>query len=857
MKIKAYALGLALISAACTRPVNFENRDVELSGGWKIQSSELVCGNGDDISEGSVDVSGWYDASVPTTVLGALTASGLYADAFKGTNYYDVIDRSAFAKPWWFVKSFKLPKGCGQNIRLELDGISYRAEIWLNGRQIASSDEAVGPFRQFSFDVTDVVEENNTLAVKVFRAQPGEFNIGFVDWNPRAADESMGIFRPVRLHISDEVAMSSSCVRSSFEGNDFSRAALCVQTTLCNNTPAEVEGTLNIFLEGRKASIPVKLGACERKTVSLDGNDAALLNVRNPRLWWSHEIGKPEMYHMDLSFEVEGRVSDFEGVDFGIRKIETYMTEDGHRGFVLNGRKVLVKGAGWTDDIFLRNPDSRNDLELEYVKAMNMNTVRFENFWGTSQNIYDLCDRKGLLALAGWSCFWEWEVYSGTPDDQYGCIKEEDDMDLIAESLRDQILWLRNHPSIIAWYVGSDKLPRPELEKRYMEFLPQVDDRPVICAAKGLVSELSGPTGMKMVGPYDYVGPEYWYNPGAPGGAFGFNTETGIGAQIPEKESILKMIPENELWPVGKAYDFHCTVAGEAMNSLDVLKESVEKRYGSPADLDDFLKKAHHQDYDGTRAMFEAFRASVPASTGVIQWMLNSAWPSLYWQTYDWYLVPTAAFWSVRKACAPQQLVYNYYDRKVYAVSDTPVRGKLTACAELYDMDGRKVFSRDTTVSFSDASSPMSSQLFDIPSVEPLSFLFLELKGNRGRVVADNSYCISATADKHDWEHSTWIRTNLSQHSDFGHLAKLKKVELQTEVTIGEDDITVEIRNAGQTVAFFVRVVLKDNDGEIIVPVTWDDNYISLRPGEIRRVSCRKPSQDRGDVHVELSGWNI
>ena len=253
MKIKAYFLPIALISAACARPVNFENRYFELSGGWKIQSSEFVCGNGDAISEGSVDVSDWYDASVPTTVLGALTASGLYADAFKGTNYYDVIDRGTFANPWWFVKSFKLPKGCEQNIRLELDGISYRAEIWLNGRQIASSDEAVGPFRQFNFDVTDVVEENNTLAVKVFRAQPGEFNIGFVDWNPRAADESMGIFRPVRLHISDEVAMSSSCVRSSFEENDFSRAALCVQTTLCNNTPAEVEGTLNIFLEGRKA----------------------------------------------------------------------------------------------------------------------------------------------------------------------------------------------------------------------------------------------------------------------------------------------------------------------------------------------------------------------------------------------------------------------------------------------------------------------------------------------------------------------------------------------------------------------------------------------------------------------------
>ena len=142
------------------------------------------------------------------------------------------------------------------------------------------------------------------------------------------------------------------------------------------------------------------------------------------------------------------------------------MTEEGHRGFKLNGKKILVKGAGWTDDIFLRNPDRRNEIELSYVKDMNLNAVRFENVWGTSQNVYDLCDRMGLLALVGWSCFWEWEVYSLVPNDQFGCIKSEEDMDLIAESFRDQITWLRNHPSIIAWYVGSDMLPRPELEKR-------------------------------------------------------------------------------------------------------------------------------------------------------------------------------------------------------------------------------------------------------------------------------------------------------------------------------------------------------------------------------------------------------
>ena len=186
--------------------------------------------------------------------------------------------------------------------------------------------------------------------------------------------------------------------------------------------------------------------------------------------------------------------------------------------------------------------------------------------------------------------------------------------------------------------------------------------------------------------------------PEAPGGAFGFNTETGIGAQMPMKESIEKMIPEDELWPVGKAYDYHCTTAAEAMHSLDVLKEVMNDRYGPSDNLDEFLRKAHHIDYDGTRAMFEAFRVNVPRSTGVIQWMLNSAWPAIYWQLYDWYLVPTASYWSVKKACAPQQLVYNYYDKAVYAVNDEAGEFSLTACAEVYDLDGRLVNEARTDV---------------------------------------------------------------------------------------------------------------------------------------------------------------
>lgn len=847
---------LAFIAIGCTDTVVKQDVDFKITDGWKIQSSEVIDKTGDILSsEKPCRDTAWYNASVPSTVLGTLTENGMYADAFIGTEYDKVINRDDFKESWWYVNEFTMPAlDESQHVTLDFEGISYSAEVWLNGTKVAAREEMTGPFRIFRYDVTDLIAVNNILAVEVFRAEDGDFNIGFVDWNPRPADESMGIFRPVWVRYSDAVTVTNTAVKSKVNINTLKEAWLTVETTVRNMSDIPVEGVLAYKYEGQIFEHPVTLTPGETKTVTVDSDDARMFHVKNPRLWWSHDLGNPEMSEMEVSFIVNGKESDSQHIDFGIRQIDSYMTDEGHRGFILNGRKVLIKGAGWTDDIFLRNPDERNEIELNYVKDMNLNTVRFEEVWGTSQNVYDLCDRKGLLALVGWSCFWEWEVYSRTPNDQFGCIKEEDDMDMIADSWNDQIVWLRNHPSIIAWYSGSDMLPRPALEQRYLDILPKIDDRPYVGAAKALTSELSGPTGMKMVGPYDYEAPVYWYSKEAPGGAFGFNTETGIGAQMPMKESIMKMIPQDKLWPLGKEYDYHCTTAAEAMHSLDVLKEVTEKRYGASDNLDDFLLKAHHLDYDGTRAMFEAFRVNRPASTGLIQWMLNSAWPSLYWQLYDWYLVPTASYWSVKKACELEQLVYNYGNRYVYAVNDGAEDCSCTANVEIYDIDGKLTAEYSSAVSMP-ADVPV--KVYEVPACDKVSFMFLTLKDKKGQEMAENVYCLSPVEDIHDWAHYNWIRIKLLQHADYKALANLAEATVVPTVKAEGNQIEVTIANDSDVVAFFIRMALKNAEGELVTPAFWDDNFISLKPGESRTYTCRLESPVTEGSSIEISGWNV
>jgi exo-1,4-beta-D-glucosaminidase len=309
--------------------------------------------------------------------------------------------------------------------------------------------------------------------------------------------------------------------------------------------------------------------------------------------------------------------------------------------------------------LFLRDNTRSNRAQMRYVKEMNINSLRFEGFWGNSQEIYDLCDENGIILLAGWSCQWEWPDYLGLPMDVpeedenipinegvelYGVKFTPEEENLLSDMFRDQVIWLRNHPSIFVWAVGSDAMPKPSLEKKYNQTLKRYDpSRSLLVSTGEFTSELSGPTGMKMNGPYEYVPPIYWYEDKDLGGAFGFNSETGPGPQIPPLESIRRMIPEESLWPpLNDIWDFH--TGRKDFNSVKVYLDALYQRYGKPADIEELAMKAQWMNYEAIRPMFEAFVVNWPVATGVVQWQLNSAWPEFYWQLYDWYLMPTGAY---------------------------------------------------------------------------------------------------------------------------------------------------------------------------------------------------------------------
>ncbi|TKJ35237.1 MAG: glycoside hydrolase family 2 [Planctomycetes bacterium B3_Pla] len=839
-----------------------------LSDGWMICTSANLEQTPEEICRADFDIQDWHSTSVPSTVLAALVANGVYKDPYFGMNLKE-ISSEPFEKPWWCRTKFQLSKTDAEKTTLlEFDGINYSANIWLNGRQIAASTQVKGAFRRFQFDISSCIcKGSNVLAVEVVPPEPGDFSTGFVDWNPPPPDRNMGIIRGVRLRFCENVSIENPFVQTNLNAETLDEATLTASAGLANHADRTVSGILEGKIESIRFSEAVEIEPQGRKTVEFTD-----IRITNPRIWWPHTMGKPDLYDLQLKFTVDDKVSDADSVRFGIRKVEDYTNEAGHKGFKINGRKVLIKAAGWTDDLFLADTLESIDAQLKYVKHINLNSIRLEGIWGKDHTLYDLCDKYGILMMVGWSCHWEHEQYLGKPvDGRYGGVTSSEDIDLISKSWQDQVIWLRNHPSIYVWAVASDKVPKPQLEQRYIETFEKYDpSRPYLASTGGIgseqqiigedivVSEISGCSGVKMLGPYAYTPPVYWYTDKNRGGAYGFNTETGPGAAVPPLESIRKMIPEDHLWPIDEFWEFHCGLNEFA--TLDRYREAIDRRYGKAGNVKEFARKAQVLNYELMRPMFEAFRANKGAATGVVQWMLNAAWPKMYWQLYDKYLMPNGAFYAAKKACEPLHLLYNYGDRSVYAMNDHLATFRdLRATIRVLDIDSMEVFGETLDISVEPDSS---AKVFELPEFDSISTTyFLDLRLHDDRV---NFYWLSTKPDVPDYEAKVepWpYYTPSKKFADFTSLNSLPpagvKVKHSSKTTGEKTTITAKLANVSDKIAFFLELqVAEKNSGKTILPVFWQDNYVSLLPGETRNIKAVFPATKQETV-LTIDGWNL
>ena len=858
---------------------------LELRDGWSLQTSAKVEAKAEVISTTKFVPKGWHKATVPTTVVAALVKDktlpdpdfGMNLRNFPGMNYpvggnfsnIAMAPDSPFAVSFWYRKQFTVPESYkGKTVWLNFGGINYRANIWLNGKQIAKSDDVAGAWRTYEFNITDASKPGaeNALAVQVFSPTEHDLAITFVDWNPAPPDKNMGLWREVYLTASGPVAVRYPTVVSKLNPPANDRAELTVTAQLKNGANRPVKGKLKGQIENIKFEQDVELAPNETKDVTFTPDKFAQLVFSNPRLWWPAQMGKPFLYPLTMEFVANGVVSDHASTQFGVREITSDLNSVGGRLFHINGKNILIRGGGWTPDMLVRENSQRLQDEFRYVHDMGLNTIRLEGKLET-QEFFDLADRRGILVMAGWCCcdFWErWPRW------------KPEDFEIAKQSLRDQIYRLRSHPSLVMWLNGSDNPPPPDVEQTYLDVEKELLwPNPVVSSATGKRTSVTGESGAKMSGPYEYIAPSYWEldtpegqpgrklcNPGGCGGAYGFNTETSMGPAVPPVESIRAMVGKDHMWPIDDVWNYHA--GGGEFKTIGVFSEALANRYGKSDNVTDFATKSQMQTYEGVRAMYEAYSRNKYEATGVIQWMLNNAWPSMIWHLYDYYLRPGGGYFGAKRAMEPLHPIYGYDDHSIWVVSSQYTDAKaLKLTTKIYNLDMTEKFSQQNTV---DAPADSTAKIFALPEVGGLSptyFLMLRLEDSAGKLVGSNLYWLSTKPETLDWAKTTWWMTPTESYADFTALSQLPKVKLKVSnrtESKGDDSVThVTLENPGKSLAFFVRMkVNKGPKGEEILPVVWEDNYISLLPGEKREVTATYRASDLGTAKptVEITGWN-
>jgi exo-1,4-beta-D-glucosaminidase len=665
----------------------------------------------------------------------------------------------------------------------------------------------------------------------------------------------MGLWRDVYVATSGPVALRYPQVITTVDMPSLDKAHLTVSAEVRNPSAQPVSAMIEGTIENIEFAQIVQLDARQTQRVIFTPDKFPQLNINQPRLWWPTAVGPQNLYDLSLRATVDGRVSDRDLIHFGIREASSDLNDKGFRVFKINGKPVLIRGGGWAPDVFLRPSAEREVQEIRYVKDMNLNAIRFEGKT-ESGRFLELCDRQGIMVIAGWCCCDYWERWNRWNDNDY---------DIATESLRSQIRRIRNHPCLITWWYGSDNPPNERAERNYLDVLKELNwPNSVQSSASAKRPKVGPPTGIRMTGPYEYVPPLYWYVDTHAGGAYSFNTETSPGPAIPPIESLRQMLPKEHLWPIDSYWSYHC--GGGAFKNLTIFTEALNKRLGQATGVEDYARKAQIMSYDGERAMFEAYARNKYDSTGVIQWMMNNAWPSMIWHLYDYYLRPGGGYFGAKKACEPLHIQYSYDDRSVVVVNSYyhPFEG-LKATAGIYNLDMTKKYSQQATL---DIGPDESKRAFALPEPADLTstyFVQLALEDATGRPVSLNFYWLSTRPDAlgEPKAGSDWYYTPTKQFADFTALKALPMVDLKVSSSSerkSDEELThVTVENPGNTLAFFVHLkVTRGGGGQEILPVLWQDNYFALMPGEKREIIATYAASllQAAKPVIELDGWN-
>jgi len=833
--------GLVAQPAAKPAITGHERGGLDLGGlTWRLQRDSLVNADGAALSKTGFQDSGWILATVPATVLSSYWNIGALQDPNYGDNQFMISD-SFFYADFWYRTEFEAPRSLrGRRVWLNLDGINWKAEVFLNGGKVGRVD---GGFMRGLFDVTGRIRDKNALAIRIEKnATPGSMkqktletaglnggalgadnptyhaSIGW-DWIPTVRGRNAGIWNDVYLTASGPVTIEDPFVQTTLPLPDTSQADVRIETALKNADAKPVSGVLRGRFGEAAFELPVTIEADSVKTLVLDPSIHPALRLKNPRLWWPNGYGAQDLYDVELKFEMGGATSDSKSFQTGVRQF-TYSEEGGALRIWINGRRFVGRGGNWGfPETNLRYRAREYDVAIRLHKDMNFTMIR--NWVGQTgdEELFEACDRHGIVI---WQDFWLANPVDG-PDPS--------DNDLFLRNAKDFVQRIRNHPSVGLYCGRNEGEPPKPIDDGIRQMLPQVHPglHYISNSAWGVVS--GG-------GPYAVQTPTYYFkNRATPK----LHSELGM-PNIVTIDSLRQMMPESDRWPRGLHWGLHDFNLHSNVR-ISGLVSMMDKSWGGADNAEDWVTVAQFINYDGYRAIFEAQSKN---RMGILLWMSHPAWPSFVWQTYDYYFDPTAGYFGSKKGSEPLHIQWNAATDNIEVVNYNAGNAPgLTAKVEILNIDGSVRWEKSASVDSADDSVVIVTPLEYPAGLSPVHFIRLKLMRGSS-IVSENFYWRAA------------------EEGNYQALRSLPKVKVDAETKVqrqgGRWILKTELKNPSKDPALMVRLkVVRAKGGDRILPAFFSDNFVCLMPGEQRSVEVQLENADtRGESpSIAIDGFNV
>jgi len=819
---------------------------MELAGGaWRLQRDSLVQGGGEAISKPGFHDADWLAATVPGTVLTSYLNAGAVPDPDFGDNQLMVSD-SFFYADFWYRDEFTAPlMARGKHVWLSFDGINWKADVFLNGAKVGRIE---GAYMRGRFDVTALVHPGarNALAVRIEKpATPGMVkekgagrdvgNGGALgadnptfhasagwDWMSTIRGRNTGIYADVCLTQSGPVTIEDPLVTTTLPLPNTSHADIAIEATLRNRESKPVAGKLRLRFGPVAAETAVTLQASSSETVKLDASTNATLRLANPRLWWPNGYGEPYLYPVELTFVLGNKaVSDVKSFQAGVRQF-TYSEAGNSLRMWINGRRFIPRGGNWGfSESMLRYRNREYDAAVRYENDEHFTMIR--NWVGMigDEAFYEACDRYGIVI---WQDFWLANPWDG-PD--------PDDNDLFLRVAKDYILRIRNHPSLGLYCGRNEGLPPKVLDDGLKALTGEL--HPGLHYIPSSADDDTHGTGTYVVtghGPYRNEPQRYYFtNPPAK-----MHSEMG-SPNVVTMDSLRLTMRQADMWPMNNLWPMH------DFFQPSPFTVAVTQGFGKTDNIADWVSLAQFVDYDAYRGMFEGQSKN---RMGLLIWMSHCAWPSLLWQTYDYFFDPDAGYFGAKKGAEPLHIQWNAATDNIEVVNYSAgnVSG-LSAHAEVLNLDGSRRWEKTVALDSKEDDTALPIKLEYPADLTAVHFIRLALRKGQD-VVSANFYLRGV------------------KEGDYSAIRDLPKVKVEattkTERLGDKWVMTTELHNASRQPVLMVRVkAVREKSGDRILPALYSDNYVALMPGERRTILTEVKDEDtRGEQpRMVVEGFNV